>query len=250
MTITDINRNIGTRLPVLDLLEPVELNSGRITVWLFSSQPLFRLGLRQALAKADGLCVAGDSGLNEKRLILLELMPPDVVIVDLEPDIFEAAELLKRVHRSVPEARIITLSGDPHSECAEKIAKSRGALSANKDITPEKICEMVRSTGASSFEPRDDGLCSDSESDVSPQLSRRMPPKKSSRLSAREIEIMTAIAGGYANKQIASRLGISERTVKNHVTSIFKKLGVNARVEALIKALKSGLITLGNEYQG
>jgi DNA-binding NarL/FixJ family response regulator len=236
------------KFPALDFIEPLELSSRKINVWLFSSQPLFRLGLRQALAKADGLCVAGDSGLNEKRLILLELMPPDVVIVDLEPDIFEATELLKRVHRSVPEARIITLSGDLHSECAEKIAKSRGALSANKDITPEKICEMVRSTGASSFEPRDDGLCSDSES--APQPSGRMTPKKSSRLSAREIEIMTAIAGGYANKQIASRLGISERTVKNHVTSIFKKLGVNARVEALIKALKSCLITLGNEYQG
>jgi DNA-binding NarL/FixJ family response regulator len=56
---------------------------------------------------------------------------------------------------------------------------------------------------------------------------------------------MTAIANGYANKQIACRLGISERTVKNHVTSIFKKLGVNARVEALVKALKTGVITLG-----
>jgi DNA-binding NarL/FixJ family response regulator len=238
------------KYPALDFIEPLELSSRKINVWLFSSQPLFRLGLRQALAKADGLCVSGDSGLNEKRLILLELMPPDVVIVDLEPDIFEAAELIKRVHRSVPEARIITLSSDPHSECVEEIAKSRGALSTNKDIGAEKICEMVRSTCASSFEPRDDFFCRASESGVPPRPSGKMPEKKSSRLSAREIEIMTAIAGGYANKQIASRLGISERTVKNHVTSIFKKLGVNARVEALIKALKSGLITLGNEYQG
>ncbi len=212
-----------------------------IKVWLFGPQPLFRLGLRQALSQTDDIEVIGESGPQEKKLLGLELTPPDVIIIDIDLGAPRDLALLRRIKEVAPAVPIIALATSLRSELPAEAVQAWVSVYTAKSINSGEICQLVRRLA--SRVGRTGGPAAELPAE-SQERAPEYPANTPSPLSSREIEITNLMAAGCANKQIALQLGISEQTVKNHITSIFDKLGATARTDAVMKALRSGLINL------
>jgi len=196
-----------------------------------------RAGLRVILDAAEGCRLVGECGLADLSPQVAALSP-DVVLVELPPD-SEALEPVRRVASEWPEVGVVVLSGEASEARAREVllAGARGYLL--RDVSPEEVVEAVRAVGqhlvvlhpaiarALLAVPRQPGPSPDAES-----------------LTGRELDVLRLLAQGLPSKTIASRLRISEHTVKFHVGSILGKLGSASRTEAVTQAIRRGLIAL------
>lgn len=224
------------------------MSEHRIRVWIFGQQPLFRQGVRQSL-KNQSIEVAGEARTTDKMSQTIEVMPPEVAIVDIDGALDNGISLATRIKQVTPSTAVIILSSSDGDEYLFKAIKVQAAAYLGKDITGDELCDVVRRV-ADGEQPIKDSI-SDRPKVAAQilsqfnELSQQQEVKELiSPLTSREVEIVNYMAQGYANKQIAAELNISEQTIKNHVTSILGKLDANARTEAVVKAIKKGLITI------
>jgi len=220
----------------------------KIRVWIFSQQPLFQQGIRQSLTNQD-IEVAGEAKVTDKMSQTIEVMPPEVAIVDIDEALEGGFNLAYRIKQVTPSTAVIILSSSVDDDHMFKAIKIQAAACLGKDISSNELCNIVKRV-AKGEQPIKDGINNRpkvAEKILSQfnELSQQQEVKELiSPLTSREIEIVNYMAQGYANKQIAAKLNISEQTIKNHVTSILGKLDANARTEAVVKAIKKGLITI------
>jgi DNA-binding NarL/FixJ family response regulator len=223
-----------------------------IKVWLFSQQPLFRQGVRQAFAQTQGIEIIGEAETSEKLSQTVEILLPQAAIVDLDHNAEGALRLCLRLKQVTPTTSIIMTTSCPTDEQLFSAIRHQVSAFVVKDIKIEEFCEVVRNV-AHGGHPIDETL--NSRPSVAKhileefqELSREKAMEELvSPLSEREIEIINLMAKGFANKQIAGHLNVSEQTIKNHITSILSKLDANARTEAVVKAIKRGLININQE---
>ena len=223
-----------------------------IKVWLFSQHPLLRQGIMHAFAEEKGVEVIGESQINDKIPRTIEVMPPDVAIVDIDSDPCDGLNLANRIKQVTPCTDVIILVSKIDDEQIFEAIKSQASACANKEINGEQLLSIVKSV-ANGERPINESLSNrpkvaahilDKFHDMSQQ---QEVENLISPLTSRETEIVDYMARGYANKQIAAKLSISEQTIKNHITSILNKLDANARTEAVVKAIKRGLIPFAQE---
>ena len=218
-------------------------------VLIFCRQSLFRQGLERSLSLAEEVEIAGDSENEEGMLSSMEQMPPDVAIVDIDAPEGDGLAKARQLKQRLPNIGIIVLTSNYTDVQIFEALKAQASACLSKEITPEKLIDIVRSVGRGEH-PINESLVThpilaDQVLRQFQELSRQSETQPFiSPLTPREMEILEYIAQGLLNKQIATRLGISEQTIKNHVTSILRKLNANARTEAVIVALKRGLITI------
>jgi DNA-binding NarL/FixJ family response regulator len=223
-----------------------------IKIWLFSQQSLFRQGIHHTFSDVSDIEIVGEAQVTDKMSRTIEIMPPDVVIVDIDSASDSGLNLVNRVKQVTPSTAVIVLTSDISDEQIFEAIKRQVSAYLGKDISSKELVDLVRRV-ARGEHPIHDSLSNRPKvaSHVLDQFQelyqQREVENLISPLTSRETEIVNFMAQGYANKQIAVKLKISEQTIKNHVTSILSKLDANARTEAVVKAIKRGLIPFTQE---
>jgi DNA-binding NarL/FixJ family response regulator len=225
-----------------------------IRVMLIDEHPLFRQGCRYALEQAGDCVVVAEASESRVGLDMAKQHSPDVVLIDALLSTNDALELARQLRHVSPRMAIIMLTAFEDEEQLFQSMKLGAAAYLLKGIAPDELVNAVRNVSKGIYIINDSILSRPTVASRVLRTFREMtaeePPEVQplySPLSAREIEILDYIARGNSNKEIAKSLKISDQTVKNHITSILKKLSVNDRTAAVVHALKKGWIKMDSE---
>jgi DNA-binding NarL/FixJ family response regulator len=200
------------------------------TVLLVDDHQLVRAGLVALVESADDLAVVGQAADGREAVRAAVSLRADVVLMDLSMPVMDGVEATRQLVAAMPDARIVVLTSfSDKGRVAEALAA--GAIGyLLKDCDPDQLLSAIRAAalGHTPIDPRV----------AHALLPRRPEPAEvsASELSPREAEVLRLVADGLANKQIARRLGITERTVKAHVGSVFRRIGVGDRTSAALWA--------------
>lgn len=214
-----------------------------IRLLLVDDQALFREGLRTLLSVYPDLEVVGEAVNGEEALQRVEMLHPDVVLMDLRMPVLDGVTATRRLKERRLSSRVIILTTFDDDEYVFDGLRAGAVGYLLKDVSSEKLVEAIRATarGDSFLQPNIAAKLvaefARMEETPTPQAQQLVEP-----LSGRELEILALVAEGASNKEIAARLFIAEGTVKNHVTNILSKLGVRDRTQAALKAREIGLI--------
>ena len=225
------------------------MNTNKIRVFIVSRQFLFRQGIEHSLSSMEDIEISGATEVNDKVLSAIDTLPPDVALVDIDGSTDDSLTLAHKIRQRSPNIGVIVLASDPNDTQLFRVLKAQAAAYLSKEITADQLVDTVRRV-ARGEHPINESLTTrpkvaEQVLQQFQELSWRSETEAFiSPLTPREMEILNYIAQGYFNKEIAVKLGISEQTIKNHVTSILRKLNANARTEAVVVAIKQGLISL------
>jgi len=212
-----------------------------IRVAIVENETLVREGLRRVLELDEGISVAGEARDGVEALQLLPTLRPDVALLDIRmPRLDGVAVLSELAQKGIP-ARCIVLTtfDDADAFLAAVRAGARGYLL--KDASPNELGQAIRAVAAADtwFKPAVSEAVLRGLSSIAPDGARE---GAAGALTARELDVLRLLAGGYSNREIGATLGVAERTAKNHVASILGKLWVRGRTRAVLKALSLGLL--------
>ncbi|MBI4338986.1 MAG: response regulator transcription factor [Chloroflexi bacterium] len=220
-----------------------------ITLFIVDEQPLFRLGLKAALGQAEGMLVVGESTLSQEAVDLVSSFQPRVVILGTAPTRHRFLDFCRHVTQRCPGMPVICMTtAEESGELFEAIRSGAwGYLS--KQATVETVLQAIRKVVEGEM-PLQETIT------AHPEVGRRLleefqtmsrDPRLrevTAPLSQREMELLRLLGQGRSNKEIAHTLSITPQTVKNHMTSILRKLDVNDRTQAVLAGLRYGWIAL------
>jgi len=205
-----------------------------IRLFVIDDHPVVREGLVAALEDDPGFQVVGAAGSFEEGLPLIDTNRPEVILLDLELPGTGGLQAIPRLVEAYPGSRILIFTAYDTDERVLGAIRSgaRGYLLKGAPI--QEIARAIRAVhaGESYLQPRI----------ASKVLAELDPHKRTTALSYRQREVLQLVAEGQTNRQIALALGITERTVKFHVTTIMKKLGADNRAHAVALAAERGLL--------
>jgi len=193
--------------------------------------------------------ISGTADFNNGIALALDELPPDVAIIDIDGPSDIGLTLARRMKQRLPSIGIVMLTSNPNDAQLFQALKAQAAAYLGKEIAADHLVGAIRRVA------RGEHIINESlttRPNVANQVLQQFQELSSksenedfiSPLTPRETEILNYIAQGYLNKQIALVLGISEQTIKNHVTSVLRKLNANARTEAVVVGIKQGLISI------
>jgi DNA-binding NarL/FixJ family response regulator len=215
-----------------------------IRVLLVDDQALFREGLETLLSVHQDILVVGGASTGTEAVEAAVRLKPDVVLMDVRMPVLDGVKATRLVLKARPHCRVIVLTTFDDDEYIFDALRAGAIGYLLKDVDSSKLVEAIRaaSRGKSILEP---SVAAKVISEFS-RVSKLVPPgqviEMVEPLSHREMEILSLIAVGASNKEIAEQLYIAEGTVKNHITHILGKLGVRDRTQAALKAREIGLI--------
>ena len=207
-----------------------------ICILIADDHAVVRQGLRMFLEMEADFKVVGEAENGEVAIQLAGELRPDIVLMDLIMPVMDGITATSRIRRQYPDVEVIALTSvlDDGSIFGAIRAGAIGYLL--KDTKADKLIYAVKSAVAGQVQ-------------LSPQVAKRLLkeidlPEMVGHLTDRESDILRMLATGCSNKEIARDLNIGEKTVKTHVSSILSKLGVTSRTQAVVYALRTGLIML------
>jgi DNA-binding NarL/FixJ family response regulator len=211
-----------------------------ISVLVADDQPLVRSGFRMVIEERSDLALAGEASDGEQAIDLARELDPDVILMDVRMPNLDGVEATRRLVESGVRARILVLTTFDLDEYVYAAIRAGASGFLLKDVEPAELVDAIRvvAAGNSLFGPA-----------ATERLVARFaqPPTESPRsldeLTEREREILRLLATGLSNAELAESLFLSETTVKTHVSSILRKLRVRDRVQAVIAAYDSGLVS-------
>ena len=221
----------------------------KIRVVIVSQQSLFRQGIEHSLSGMEDIEISGAAEVNDEVLSAIDTLPPDVALMDIDGPSDSGLTLAKRIKQRSPNSAVVVLTSNPSDAQLFQALKAQAMAYLNKEITADQLANIIRRV-ANGEHPINESLTTQPK--VAEQVLHQFQELTwrseaegfISPLTPREKEILNYIAQGYLNKEIAIELDISEQTIKNHVTSILRKLNANARTEAVVVAIKQGLISI------
>jgi two-component system, NarL family, response regulator DegU len=220
------------------------------TVIVVDDHPLFRQGVVDSLSLEPDIRVVGQAATGEEALELIRSLYPQVAIVDINLPGINGLQVTHQVIAEKIPTRIVLLTGYDDSEQILHAAIAGATGYCAKDIEPRHLTTVVKHINNGEY-VIGDLVFTRKEFDrwLEKQLetARRSysePGSPFHPLSDREMEVLECVVRGMSNKEIAALLGISHQTVKNHVTSILRKFGVDDRTQAVVYALKRGWVKL------
>jgi DNA-binding NarL/FixJ family response regulator len=206
----------------------------RISVLLVDDHQLIREGLRRAFDRAGGLEVIGEAGSMNEAVSALESLTPDVLVTDVSLPDGDGIALTQRARSSTPDLGIVVLTMHAGDDRLFAAMDAGASAFVGKDQPAEEVVAAARHAAAN---PR-----AFTAKDLSEAVQRRMHAPVGPRLSPREREVLELLVDGLAISQIARRLYISESTAKTHVANIYEKLGAGNRAQAVMAAVRLGLV--------
>lgn len=199
---------------------------------MIDDHPIVRFGLSALLGMQDDIEVAGTAGDGKSALEQIPKTSVDIALVDLRMAELSGVETLRRLAIVAPDVRSIVLSSFEFDEEIYAAVKAGARGYVHKESSAEEILRSIKTVYAGKLAfPRH----------VAEKLSQR---QMSSGLSEREHEVLELVARGLTNKEVATTLGLSQFTVRNHLNHITEKLDVSDRTEAIVAALQAGIISL------
>ncbi len=210
-----------------------------VRVVLADDHRILREGLRRSL-EAQGLDVVGEAADGEEAIELAEALHPDVVLMDVTMPVLDGVEATRRIRHRLPAVRVVVLTMHADEATMARAIRVGADGYLVKDCSSDEIADTVRLVAAG-------------ETPVSRQVAasmldevHRVPHSGAEELvSKREEAVLQLIADGCSSAEVADRLFISQKTVKNHLASIYQKLDARDRTQAVLRAVRMGIVRLG-----
>jgi DNA-binding NarL/FixJ family response regulator len=222
-----------------------------VSVLIADDQALVRAGFRSILEAQPGIKVVGEAADGRDAVALARHRHPDVVLMDIQMPDIDGLEATRRIVEDTDpddSIAVLMLTTFDLNEYVYEALRAGASGFLLKDVLPEDLVAAVRVVAAG------DGL-------IAPTITKRLieqfarsappttPPRGLDELTPREVEVLTLVARGQSNSEIADELVISGATVKTHVKRVLSKLGARDRVQAVVAAYEAGLVTPGESAQ-
>jgi DNA-binding NarL/FixJ family response regulator len=216
-----------------------------VTVLIADDQALVRAGFKSILETEPGIKVVGEAGDGRDAIDLVRKRRPSVALMDIKMPDVDGLEATRRIVAEEPGTAVLMLTTFDLNEYVYDALRAGASGFLLKDVLPEDLIAAVRVVA------RGDGL-------IAPTVTKRLieqfvrtappstPPDELDELTPREVEVLTLIARGLSNGEIASDLVLSEATVKTHVKHVLAKLRARDRVQAVVFAYEAGLVSPGD----
>jgi DNA-binding NarL/FixJ family response regulator len=222
----------------------------KITLLVIDDHPLFRQGVADAMSLETDMKVLGQASGGAEGLEMIRSLTPTIVVLDVNLPGLNGQQITHQVtHDKIP-SRIILMTGYDDAEQALHAAMAGAAAFCAKDVEPTALMRIIRDVadgkfffGGTAMNERELQTWIEQQTEGTRQ-SYSEPGSPFHPLSEREMQVLECVVQGMSNKEIAALLGISHQTVKNHVTSILRKFGVEDRTQAVVYALKHGWVQL------
>ncbi len=222
-------------------------------VFIIDEQPMYRQGIRAALARMQDVEIAGEADLTDAVLVPIDSQMPDVVVLGADASFNESLRICKEIKQRTPAVAVIMLSGDgQQDEQVFQAIKAQASAFHGRNVSADDLARTIARC-ANGEHPINDTLATRPRvAEQILQQFRELSREKEtasfmSPLTPKEMEVLKYMAEGFLNKQIADQLDVTEQTIKNHITSILRKLNANARTQAVVIAIKKGLVTLSKD---
>ncbi|MFY9174110.1 MAG: response regulator transcription factor [Peptococcia bacterium] len=215
----------------------------RIRIVIVDDHPLVREGLRKVLALDDELLVLDEAGDGQGAINVARSLKPDIILMDINMPGTNGIEATKVIKREMPFVGIIALTIHEEEEYIMELVKAGVSGYVLKDISPKRLIETIK-TVAQGDSVIDPGITNKLLGEITRMGRRRRVKEEWENLTGREMDVLKLMAQGCNNKEIATNLDISEKTVKNHITNIFRKLQVEDRTQAVLFAIKHHLVEI------
>lgn len=215
-----------------------------VTVLLADDQELVRSGFRVLVDAEADLEVVGEAGDGLEAVAAARRLRPDVVLMDIRMPKLDGIEATKSISDLLPETKVVILTTYDLDQYVFAALQAGAIGFLLKDVPARQLVEAVRAvvSGGALLSPQ---ITLRMIREFARRPSRQRRDELLSALTARETEVLTLIAIGLANHEIADRLVISDATVKTHVARILQKLGLRDRVQAVVLAYESGVVEVG-----
>jgi len=222
----------------------------KIRILVVDDHALFRVGITNILSKEREFDVVGEAADGRAAIEMAGMVSPSIVLMDLSLPAPGGLETTQRIRREFPATAVVVMAQDEDEESLFASIKAGAAAFVIKDISPDDLVHVIRRVSQGEF------LINDKVFSKPAVASRVLKEFRElavygqdaapifAPLSPREVEILDNIAQGMTNKQVAYALSISEQTVKNHMSSILRKLSVNDRTQAVVYAMRQGWIRM------
>ncbi len=206
-----------------------------INVLLVDDHAVVRQGLRMFLSLDPELEIVGEAGNGEEGVTLAHQLKPDVVLMDLLMPVMDGITATAVIRRELPETEVIALTSVLEDRLVVDAIRAGAIGYLLKDTNADDLCRAIKAAAAGQVQ-------------LSPQAAARLMrevriPDSPEALTGRETEVLRLVAHGQSNKEIATTLTITEKTVKTHVSNILDKLDVNSRTQAALYAVRIGLVS-------
>ena len=222
----------------------------RIRILIVDDHALFRAGISNVLQHEKDFEVVGEAADGRSAIEASNALSPNIVLMDLSLPQPGGIETTQRIRRELPATAVVVMAVDEDEEALFASIKAGAAAFLIKDVSPDDLVQIIRRVSKGEF------LINDKVFSKPAVASRVLKEFRElavygqeaqpifAPLSPREVEILDNIAQGMTNKQVAYALSISEQTVKNHMSSILRKLAVNDRTQAVVYAMRQGWIKM------
>ena len=219
-------------------------------ILLVDNHALFRVGMRNILEREPDFLIVGEASDSRSAIDMAVQLSPDIILMDLNLPSPGGIETTQRIKRELQPAGIIVLAVNEDEEALFDAIKAGAAAFILKEVGPDDLVTIIRRVFAGEY-------LINVKVFAKPAVASRVLKEFRelavygqeaapifAPLSPREVEILDNIAQGMTNKQVAYALSISEQTVKNHMSSILRKLSVNDRTQAVVYAMRQGWIRM------
>jgi DNA-binding NarL/FixJ family response regulator len=208
-----------------------------IRVVIADDHAVVRQGLRTLLELQDEMEVVAEAADGEEAVAAVQRTAPDVALLDLVMPKLDGIEAIRRIRERSPRTRVLVLTSFADDDTVLPAVRAGAAGYLLKDVQPQDLIAAIRTVhgGEALLAPAVATMLVE-------QLAAGDEPRERDELTPREHDVLAQLARGRANKVIARELGVSERTVKTHVSNILGKLGLTDRTQAAVYAVRHGLV--------
>ena len=220
-----------------------------IKILIADDHALLRQGIKRVLNFEDDLEVIGEAEDGQEALARTLVLQPDILLLDLNMPGLSGLDVARQLQATKSKTKILVLTIHESDNYVLELLKNGALGYLLKDVEPSMLIKAIHvvNEGNAFVYPklaeRIFGSISQ-EDDINERAREMWREGRSERLTARELDVLSCIAKGFSNQDIAQALFVSEKTVKNHLTNIFRKLNVNDRTQALIYVLKHKIMSL------
>lgn len=215
-----------------------------ISILLVEDQLLVRSGLKILLDREPDLRIVAEAGDGEEAVRLSAELKPDLVLMDIRLPKLDGIEAMRRIKKNNSALEVLVLTAFDDDELVFQAIQAGASGYILKDITPENLVRAIRAVraGMSAVHPSVTRKLLDRISLMARGRSNGRARLHSHGLTNREVEILVGIANGSSPRELASKLFVSESTIKSHLRTIYRKIGVRDRSQAVAHAIRKGLV--------